>query len=169
MALFSDLFGEYIDLSLCHEELCRGDVFDLHIDMSKRELLIRLKLDRLFSCTDLSLAEQSIGTAMQVERCRISPCYSPEQFSSEYLPQVIQKLGNSGVPVNGFFEGCKSDLIGDTLRIYLSHGGQAFLEEIRCGQKISQLIKEEFSRDVQVVFDGVVDIASKQVKVRLVV
>ncbi len=157
MALFVDVFGEYLGEQL-PLELAGGEVCAVHIGKSRRELSVQVELDSLISRSSIFQTQRRLCKALELQEISIHPRYPAQLLSSEYLPEIIALLGNNGVPVNGFFNGCKCDLLGDTLRIYLSHGGQAFLEEIHCARKIAQVTREEFGREITVAFDGVVEI-----------
>lgn len=158
MASFLEIFGEYLT-SLPDKHIADSEVCGLHINQAKREMRVLLRLDKLMPRSVFLPLQVALGATLQLQDIRIEPRYAPMLFSSEYLPEILARLGNSGVPVNGFFNGCKCDLLEDTLCIYLSHGGHEFLEQIHCAQKITQIIKEEFDRSITVKFDGVLEIA----------
>lgn len=158
MASFMEIFGGFL-ASPPGEGILRGEVCGLTVRQEKREMTVRLSLDELQPYSELTQLQRSLCAALQLQEVHICPSYPPKLFTCDYLPEIIARLGNMGVPVNGFFNGCKCDYIGSTLRIYLSHGGRELLEGIHCANRISQVIFEEFSLSVQVEFDGVVEVA----------
>ena len=158
MASFIEIFGDYIEL-VPGCDAARGEICGLRLDQARRALTVTLVLDELVPRGALSELGRKLEGALTLDTAAVCPRYPGELFSSDYLPEIIARLGGEGVPVNGFFTGSRADLSGDTLRVYLSHGGGPFLEEIHCGQKISAVIREEFGREVQVLFDGVLEVA----------
>lgn len=157
MASLIELFGEYIELP--PGALTRGTVLGMQIDQQKRSMCVSLGLDELTPYAALSELGRRLAAAFSLNDAAVHPRYDGGMLSSEHLPELIARLGSEGVPVNGFFTGCRCDLIDETLRIYLTHGGQEFLESIHCPQKLSAVIREEFGREVRIVFDGVLEVA----------
>ena len=157
MASLIELFGEYIELP--PGALARGTVLGMQIDQQKRSMCVSLGLDELTPYAALSELGRRLAAAFSLNDAAVHPRYDGGMLSSEHLPELIARLGSEGVPVNGFFTGCRCDLIDETLRIYLTHGGQEFLESIHCPQKLSAVIREEFGREVRIVFDGVLEVA----------
>ena len=157
MALFHEIFGEYLGgepIPL----LSSGEIRGVEIRHQAGQMAVRLGLEQVVPKTCLFQAQKKLSEALGLTEVILRPVYPKELFSCDYLPEIVSLLGSAGVPVNGFFNGCKADFMGDVLRVYLSHGGQAFLEELHCPNKISQVIREEFGLEVQVVFDGVVEV-----------
>ncbi|MEM1483871.1 PolC-type DNA polymerase III [Oscillospiraceae bacterium PP1C4] len=157
LALFIDVFGAYLETP-CTKSIANSEVCGIHIDEAKRVMLVRIKPDELIPRSFFAPVQRKLCMALQLQETKIEPRYPAALFSSEYLSEIVEYLGNCGVPVNGFFSDCKCDLLDHTLRIYLTHGGHDFLKEIHCAQKISRVIKEEFDYEVEVLFDGVLDI-----------
>ncbi len=159
MAHFIDVFGEYLPDSPA-DPIAGAEISRVQIDGSKRVVRIQLMPEGRVPYAELSQLQRTLASALQVQEVELCPHYPPELFTCDYLPEIIARLGGSGVPVNGFFDGCGSDLMDGTLRIYLTHGGKEFLEEIHCPRKISDVIYAEFGREIKVEFDGVLDVAS---------
>lgn len=157
MALFIELFGDYLKHP-ASDGFLQGEICGLTVSREKRQMIVRLKLDKLEPFAVFATVQRELCTAFQLHEVHIWPRYPSSLFTCDYLPQIIKRLGNMGVPVNGFFNGCKCDYDGTTLRIYMTHGGHEHLEEIHCAQKISQIIQQEFDLKVQIDFDGVLDI-----------
>ncbi len=153
MAHFIDVFGEYLPDSPA-DPIAGAEISRVQIDGSKRVVRIQLMPEGRVPYAELSQLQRTLASALQVQEVELCPHYPPALFTCDYLPEIIARLGGSGVPVNGFFDGCGSDLMDGTLRIYLTHGGKEFLEEIHCPRKISDVIYAEFGREIKVEFDG---------------
>ncbi|WP_341423451.1 PolC-type DNA polymerase III [Anaerotruncus rubiinfantis] len=158
LASFIEIFGDYIDTPVA-DEVARGEILSMQVDRDSREMRLALQMDGLAAHAALTKLGRALCAALGLQEVKLQPRYAPESFSSECLSELVACIGARGVPVNGFFNGAKADLLGDTLRIYLSHGGQDFLEQIHCANHLSALIREEYGREVSVVFDGVLEIA----------
>lgn len=157
MALFHEIFNEYLQ-DEPDALIAQTQIVQLQADKSKQNMLVRLGSDRLLPRQDLVALGKQLALATGLREVRLRPLYNPALLTSDCLPELIRALAEEGVPVNGFFEGCTCDLIGDTLRIYLTHGGSSFLDEAHCPNKLAALIREEFGREVEVVLDGVMQI-----------
>lgn len=158
MALFKDIFDSYIETSQQDGISC-CEVCSVLANREKRTMDIKLKSPVLLPREDLLKLQRTLGEKLQLQELRLLPVYEKEQFTSDYLLEIIALLAFRGEPVNGFFEGCKCDLQEEVLTIYLTHGGQEHLETMGCSRKISQIIQEEFDLQLKVRFDGVLDIA----------
>lgn len=158
MALFMEIFGDYLEQP-AKEDLLRGEICGLTVHQETRKMIIRLKLEKLQPYAAFVPLQRELCTSLQLHDVHIFPRYPSSLFTCDYLPEIVKRLGNMGLPVNGFFNGCKYDYDGATLRIYLTHGGHEHLEAIHCARKISQVLHEEFDLSIQVDFDGVLDIA----------
>ena len=162
MACLLEIMGEYLS-SPPDEAIAQAQVLQMQVDKSNRSMQLALGLNRLLPHVLLSGASRQLADAFGLAQVRLSPRYAPALLSADYLPELIRALAETGTPVNGFFEGCSYDLRNDTLRIYLTHGGGEFLEQMHVTDRLSTLIYEQFGRRVAVMLDGTlaIDTASE--------
>ena len=118
MASFIEIFGDYIEL-VPGCDAARGEICGLRLDQARRALTVTLVLDELVPRGALSELGRKLEGALTLDTAAVCPRYPGGLFSSDYLPEIIARLGGEGVPVNGFFTGSRADLSGDTLRVYL--------------------------------------------------
>lgn len=159
MALFGEVFAPYLG----EEEVPFASARLLNIALYKdrRSMAVRIAPEQLLEHAIYSAVARRLVTPLELQEVTITPQYDPSLFYADCLPEIIKRLGSEGVPVNGFFEGASCDLLDGTLRVYLTHGGGEFLEEIHCPHKIAAVIREEFDREVQVVLDGVLEVTAE--------
>ena len=158
---FSTLFSSVLSGDL-PEALLKGRVLRLQANKAGRTLDIQVGLEALVARSVLTYAEQQITEKLGVNRTGLHPRYPSGLFTSEYLPELIPAVKRQGALVNGFFDDAHADYLEGTLRIYLSHGGYDILKKIGCDRMIRQVIQEEFSLDVPVEFDGVLELSQEE-------
>lgn len=158
---FSSLFSRILSIDL-PEALLKGEIIQIQADKAKRTLDIQISLQELTERSVLLQAEQHITEKLGVNRIGLYPRYPSDLFTSEYLPDLILAVKRQGALVNGFFDDCRADYIDGTLRVYLSHGGFDILKKIGCDRMLRQVIREEFSLDVPVEFDGVLELSQEE-------
>ena len=144
MASFLEVFGDYIGDAQPPEAVAGSRVARMRLDRTRKELEAELELAAPAAHAALSQLGKELAAALQLQEVRLNPHYPAALFTSDRLPELVSWLGNCGLPVNGFFEDSRCDLVEDKLRIYLSHGGQDFLESIHCAQKIASAIRAEY-------------------------
>ena len=159
MAGFWDVFSDYIaDQGPYQEAFQKVQVVKIRLDQGKGRMEAELESPAPIPYAQLTHVERQLREALSLRELTFSPHYPAQAFHSDCLQELLNQLGNEGLPINGFFQGCRCDLMEDQLRIYLTHGGQDFLEGIHCAQKLSELIHRQFGRQIQVSFDGVVEL-----------
>lgn len=156
MALFGEVFGPWLEDS----PLGEAELLHILLNRDAGALQAKLRPSVLHPYSVFSSAERKLLGALRLRAVSLRPCYDPSLLTADYLPEAIARLGAQGVPVNGFFTGAKCDLIDGILRVYLTHGGGDFLEQLHCPQKISALLREEFGCEIQVQLDGVLDVSA---------
>lgn len=156
MALFRDVFGQWLEES----PLLEAELLHIALERDAGALQVQVRPPALLPYAVFSNAERKLLEALQLREIALRPRYDRALLTADYLPEAIARLGAGGVPVNGFFVGAKCDLLDGTLRVYLTHGGGEFLEQIHCPQKIAALLREEFDCEIQVIMDGVLDVST---------
>jgi DNA polymerase-3 subunit alpha (Gram-positive type) len=153
MPTFSQLFGAHLHPG----EICLpdGQVQNVHLDKPAGIMEIWVQFDAPVSRSVLKQAGSKLADALQMQCCHLYPRYAPEQFSAQYLPELVDALREEGLPANGFFEGATAQVEGSRLIVTLPRGGAAFLLECNCDEKMSRTILQEFSLQMEVVLrDG---------------
>lgn len=104
----------------------------------------------------------SSGLRCSWDGCCFCPGIRADQLTVAYLPSLADTLRAAGKHINGFFDGATAELAGDHLTISLAHGGYEWLERENCARVISEILEQEFGRQITVEFTGVLDLESNQ-------
>ncbi len=152
---FREMFENYLP-----EEILEGfsDCEILGIDIGEESPVIRLEtaFSQLPSVAHILETEQILSKVL-MKRVRFVPRFSPKLFSKTAVTYILDELKFRGKTVNGFFAGAIADFSDDKLTIFLSHGGKDILERNFCSQEISEIIREWFSKSVEVCLEETAD------------
>ena len=123
---FLDLFGRYLTMP---ESMAGafGNIQSLVLEQDKRSLTVEVELNSVLECQEIRFIERSLGNALALDCVSFLPKYSGRLFNEGYLPQLIVRLREQSLPVNGFFEEAECRLEGDILYIDLKNGGLELL------------------------------------------
>ena len=161
MNKFSDFFGRYVDVDKLPKELRENDITNVKIDSGSRSLDIHVKLPSILSKDELYRSEELLSkSVLDLMQCHIHPEYDPELFDENYYPELTKELKRRYASLNGTLNGSSARINGDEFIISLSHGGSDILLQQDMDKKLSSLIREEFSLNYRIRFDGVISIDS---------
>lgn len=162
MNKFSDFFGRYVDVKNIPEELGENDITNVKIDSGSRSLDVHVKMPSIVSKEVLYESERMLsGSVLNLLQCRIHPEYDPGLFDESYYPQLMKELKRRCASLNGTLNNSSARISGDDFIITLSHGGKDILLSQNIDKKMSALIREEFSLNFNIRFDGVTAIDSE--------
>ena len=150
MPSFYDLFGIHLT---AEEAALLGEnarVMYINMDKTKGVLQITVQLAVIVDKKELQQLAKLLAEKLAINACVIYPKYDPKLFDVAYLPQLAYGLKEQGLPVNGFFDEAQADFDGEVLFITLPQGSVAFLEQCKCGEALGKIIREEFSKHVEV-------------------
>ena len=161
MNRFSDFFGRYVDISKIPQELRDNDITNVRIDSGSRSLDVHVKLPSILPKEQLYEAERLLcSSVLDLTQCHIHPQYAPELFDESYFPELAKELKRRYAILNGTLNGSTARLSGSELIINLTHGGRDLMLSQDMDKKLSSLIREEFSLNLSIGFEGVVNIDS---------
>ena len=136
-------------------------VLNLHMDYSKRTLEIVGWFEQLMDRRVLCGVEKALEKPLAVNKVKIHTVYPKECFGPHCLPLIVEELRQRAVMVNGFFDDAQSQWEDGMLSISLAHGGYDFIRAANCEQKIREIVREMFSLEVKVKFEGVLSLDSE--------
>ena len=87
--------------------------------------------------------------------------YPKSEFSAEACYALIESLAETGVAINGFFDGAEIKTDGVAVTISLKHGGLKLLEGIAFEENFCALALETFGVSCSVRFEGETDAPEK--------
>ena len=76
-------------------------------------------------------------------------CFPPQSLGGDALPLIADELRAGGFPVNGFLNGAKMMLEGDTATVSLPSKTASVLGEMQFEEKFCRAVQRMFSRNVQ--------------------
>lgn len=160
MNTVEELFGSAADLKGCAPALLHSVVDRLTVEEETRGVEVSLRCGELLTTGALQQGEESLRkSSLNLGRVRLLPHYAPEMFSGAHVPELLQLLKRQDATLNGTFCGCLTEYAEGTLTVTLRHGGLELLKARHTGQKLSDMIAEQFSGlRVQVQFDGRVQV-----------
>lgn len=98
--------------------------------------------------------EQVTAAAIQVKSFRLDCRYSPELFTLESYPIVVDMLKRELPIVNGFLNHADVTFQDDILNIEIHNGGLEILQKFHFCRKFEDFVQKHFSRTIQVNLKG---------------
>lgn len=132
----------------------------MQISQHSRSLMLSLCCGRLLDWQEIRFLERVFSEKLSLSECRLIPRYAPELLSGEYREVIVNELRRMAVPVNGFFDNSTMALEGDNLLIALSNGGAEQLRDYQVPERICELIREQFDREIGVSFVGATELSA---------
>ncbi|MBQ4100900.1 MAG: hypothetical protein IJC83_05075 [Oscillospiraceae bacterium] len=154
-AKLHQLFGKYFKTPNEYKDVLNGEIQSVNINHANKFLMVTVSFDEIISKQTLHEVQDIIKMGIEINRVKISPRYSSNLFSKNYITEIVRELQNRGKLINGFLDKCTATYKDNILTIFLENGGYELLKRGMTDVEIVKIIKEEFSLDVSVKFDGV--------------
>ena len=142
----SELLNKYVPTSEAEEDILQsGMVIRSRVDKERRILEIYASFDRIIPKKTLYKIEESVRDAYKIQFCKILPCYPPELFDYDYVPEILLEAERVGIVAKGFFGDYTYTLNNNnlTIKIPFLHEGISLLEEANTHTVIEKIIKNE--------------------------
>lgn len=123
-----------------------------------------IKFNEIVPSKELSRCEEYLQRALEIPRVYICPKYSPNLFSIDVFPYLVEQIKRISPMINGFLDNSSADLGEGILKIFLKMGGYQQLHQLQAERKLSELISEQFSISIMVKFDGILALDEKERK-----
>ncbi len=154
---FLQLFAKYLPPREYEEILLSATNIRSRANKEERILEIRADFNRLVPKKTLYAIEAGIREAYKINVAKILPCYPSELFTYDYVPEVLRETEAVGVVARGFFSSYDYSLDLETcelsIRIPFGDGGIGLLEDAKTPRVIENIIKSEFSLDINVIIE----------------
>lgn len=157
MKNFGDFFGVYINVADFPDNVREGIISSLHIDTHDRKLTAKVSFPSLIERNVLYSVENTIESCkkLKLSKAYVEPSFPRECFSLDCYPSLVSELKRRDVSVNGSLKDSSPRIEDGKLIITLCHGGGDILLSRHVDRLLSELIREEFSVNLAVKFDGV--------------
>lgn len=138
--------------------LSSAEIIGMRIDMDSREVMAKIKPGKIVHKNEIYALQRELCAKLGVRSVRLLPVYEPSMLTEEYYGDLIAEASARGAYVNGFFADSGVKLEDNTITIELAHGGAEMLMKERCDAVLKKIVREEFGREVDVVFTGVTEV-----------
>ena len=150
---FGALFGPFFPQGT-PSALAEGIVENMSMDHATRRMEAVVRFATPVLTEEIVSAERTLTQALHIGSVGILPVFPSESFSVEVCSELIQHLKRENVAVNGTFEDATYEVIGDVLRITLSHGGVNILQTTGADRQLQRLISRQYNRNMKIEFVG---------------
>ncbi len=150
---FSAVFGTML----------KGDVYNafadtvMHeckLDIDTRSLSIRLFSDAYITDSMVSSLKLLLKEGLKLNDLKLSVVFDEECFGESALSDVASILRKENAAVNGYLNGARYIVSGNSVTVDLNYGGGKTLKEIGFADKLKLKIKNLFGLDVNVELSG---------------
>lgn len=131
-------------------------------DSDAMSLILTVCPTEIVQRTELRAVEAQLMDALCLKRVSLLPRYRPDMLTPAYFPALREELKNRVAVVNGFLDDATAELKEDKLLISLAQGGAEILTKAGFQMHCCQLIREEFSLNVQVELTGNLEISKDE-------
>lgn len=121
-----------------------------------------IKFSNLVQEQIIENCQNSIAEQLKINKVFICPKYTPTLLNESSFPYLLTRIKGISQMISGLLEDSILELGEKTLTIHLKHGGYGLLHKFGAEKKIEQLILDEFSFSLRVVFDGVKELSEKE-------
>ncbi|MBC8569709.1 PolC-type DNA polymerase III [Zongyangia hominis] len=139
----------------------QSKILNLHMDYNNRTIEIVGWFEKLVDRRVLYGVEKALEKPLAVKKVKIHTVYPKECFCAGCLSMLVEELREKAVMVNGFFDDAVAKFEDGVFSITLAHGGYDFIKAANCEQKLKEIIRERFSLEAGVRFDGVLSLDSE--------
>lgn len=154
----SDIFH-----TTCTREIGTAEIISIDISVEDKRINATIKPKYLIRKSKLSEFQRNVCVELGLNEIRFNTVYPSDLFTTDYFPEIVKEAEKRGTSINGFFEDSQARLEGNNLIIELKHGGADFLKHEHCDAVIREIIKSEFSLNLNVSFSGVLELKEKTI------
>lgn len=156
MYTLENLIEKYVDTEKLKDVIKNCTLKNVKIDMKNRIMYIDAFFSALVKRDYLFAAEKTIAASpLMLSGCYIRPKYDASLFTVDYYPELVSELKRRIATLNGTLKGSTVRVEGERLIITLSHGGVDVLLAQKVDKTMADLIRDEFSLNFSVHFDGI--------------
>ena len=150
---FWDIFGEYLGNEL--KDKFGGSRLDGYsLDLDSRVLKLELSSDCYILRSERFSLGERLKSCLRLDVCAITYKFAPECFCVQACVDIAAETKLKNVAINGYLAEADFNIEETCVKITLKHGGLAHLEELGFEKLFTSAVRDSFSIDVNVEFDG---------------
>ena len=153
---FIGLFGGYITDGTA-ENFCRTEITKCGLDEENRVLSLALKSSDYISDAARDKLKSEITTGLKLSDIEIDIKFDRAAINDTAIDDIVTKLRNKNVALNGFFNGAKYSVSGEKIDFCLKYGGYEKILECGFPKNFAAAVKETFGFTPEVSFSGQLD------------
>lgn len=157
---FKSFLADYIQDDIINS-VSDGFITEIKLYKESNSAVLSVSFEQFAEYSALSKIELLVADKLQLGSFTIDASFSPDIFSSDVMPSVIEELKRSCSVVNGFLDGARYDYTGNKLKIYLKRGGYEILQHSNFKATMTRLLKARFSISPEIEFDGILSVEEK--------
>ncbi len=149
---FSDLFGAYLGNNI--EAVSNSEVLKCDLDIENRSLNAEILSEAYINRETLLNITNTVKGALRLENCSFTFLFSKEALTVEACADITAEIRLRNAALNGYFANAEYSFDGKTVNITLKQGGFKKITELKFEAMFSSIVKERFSTEIKVLFDG---------------
>lgn len=154
----AEFFGAYKGIT--PDSMADGEIKRFAFSKDNTSMAVEVGFKRIIPMADMRAFADSLKLNLGLKEVYIAPKYSPELFSVEAMPSVIEELKRR-LPVNGFFENAEYEIDGQVLKVSLKNGGESILKRAGIDEALPKIINKWFGVMLSIEFSGNISVDIK--------
>lgn len=154
----SALFPEFTQ-----KEKADAKIEKISVDKDRKEIVLSLFCDSFCPLLPYELSD-FLRNEYKGYDVTAEARFPSESFSTDSFEYIVKRINKRGLPVNGFFNGCKLTLNGTALNVELTHGGLQVLEAMEFERVFAAEANRCFGVMPNVTFSGVTETKIEDIK-----
>ncbi|MDE6834991.1 MAG: PHP domain-containing protein, partial [Ruminococcus sp.] len=131
-----------------------GEIIKILDSEKMDKMTFIVSFSKIIPAKDIFEFENIVGKMFRVNRMRLMCNYPPELFSIEQVDNMIELLRRDISVINGYLNDATKNLENNVLTIKVVHGGINMLNKYHFCRNFSQLIRNQYGTDIQVILEG---------------
>ncbi len=158
-----DLFAPFINPSSLDENICQGEVLNIHINKHKKSMEINMIFPCFLDVEKITHLEKLIASNLYLSFCKINPCFNSTCITKENWPLICCYLKRENALFNGYLDNSEITLDGDNISLCLKNGGECFLNPENQLNPVEEGLKKLFNKKYCINFSGTTEIDEETV------
>ena len=156
--MLSDVIGIFFEeyKEIIPQKMKDGKILKIYMNESRTQATFYVAPGMFVEYETVRQFEKRLAQALKLERAEFCCKYAPDVFDTQLFSQIVMFLKEKFPIVNGFLDGAQAAMSDkDTLTVTLKNGGFDLLKKANADSALAQIIKDMFSKNVTVEFNGV--------------